>query len=603
MKRIEEITGLTGMPVYLNEAPAEGEQPAAPTDSNCFIICSDGVYRYVRNDYMTSTIKLEGGIPSGAVAKGGETIFWTGPKLSVEDFHFVRKIFVGVYDKIKAECDVQLEWSPSLGKFIIRLPHQTVSGASVHWETADDDPCWIDRKLCQAKDLPEDAFHMGRIHSHNVMNAFWSGVDTGDQERQEWGIQIVMGHITTDCEYKCRICNCGRYIDVELEDVVDFPPVERLEIPDGIIKQAAATTFYNGSTWGSSYYQKGSGYYQGSNYGGSSAGSENFKGKHWNGKEWVYDKPATTGTATTPTTTGAAQPTGEAAANGGSFPGADDEADYAGVEEDYYRHGGSDRPFARDGRATGEADKTVKTAGQRRRGRPRKNADSASTGSGVAPAGAVTERDIAPILYLTSQVVIPPCIDRYSPEYLRNLLKNEPSQLAVEVCRHSLGDDELKRFMTFYTFYKAVGFPDDQIKGIVIPPDWMKKLEPWIIHGQDPRNCIDEEGMRILLQDVGVNFDAFLNSFSVRYPVLSTTFKKEFYSKRKVSMADVYKDFVWDPETDHSTTGINSAVDALCQLAKTTEESLIPLPAYLLTQFFKSPEAKRDWLLHSLLMY
>ena len=174
MKRIEEITGLTGMPVYLNEAPAEGEQPAAPTDSNCFIICSDGVYRYVRNDYMTSTIKLEGGIPSGAVAKGGETIFWTGPKLSVEDFHFVRKIFVGVYDKIKAECDVQLEWSPSLGKFIIRLPHPTVSGASVHWETADDDPCWIDRKLCQAKDpsIPTTSWaRSGQVSTPATRNA------------------------------------------------------------------------------------------------------------------------------------------------------------------------------------------------------------------------------------------------------------------------------------------------------------------------------------------------------------------------------------------------------------------------------------------------
>ena len=237
MKEVKELTKMTGMPVYIND----GSDFIPPTESY-FLLAKNGFYKVFKNAEIETQIKLEK-LPGMLQEENSNSVVkWIGPKLPISTFWFVRDLFIKIYEKHKAEFDVQLYWSDKEQKFYVRVPHQRISGASVDWELRDDDAWYCNEEYVQDNStLPDDVRHFGRIHSHNVMGAFWSGTDENDQKTQEYGIQIVMGKITTALEYKCRIVYNGNLQDVEFSDVVDTPAPANFELPEGIIITTPAT--------------------------------------------------------------------------------------------------------------------------------------------------------------------------------------------------------------------------------------------------------------------------------------------------------------------------------------------------------------------------
>ena len=250
MRKVKDITAVVGMPTYIDDG-----SDVQPETNDYFLIAKNGFFKVHKTEEIDTIVKLEklpGPLPeqnSNAVVK------WTGPKLPVEDFWFVARLFRKIFKKIKTEFDVQLYYSNKEKKFFIRLPHQKVTGASVDWQLREDDIWYKDQhKIEDNSTLPDDLRHIGRMHSHNVMGAFWSGTDENDQKTQEYGIQIVLGKIMTDLEYKCRVVFNGNLIDVKFEDIVEgeLDTDPDIEFPEGIFLQPAVAT----TTAGTNYYPK-----------------------------------------------------------------------------------------------------------------------------------------------------------------------------------------------------------------------------------------------------------------------------------------------------------------------------------------------------------
>lgn len=258
MRLVKDITDIIGMPTYVDDGSEE-----QPTTDSYFLIAKNGFFKFHKTAEIDTVVKMDklpGPIPeqnSNAVVK------WTGPKLSIEDFWFVKALFKKVYEKIKTEFDVQLYYSDTVKKFYIRLPHQKVTGASVDWELRDDDAWYVDQKKVEDnKTLPEDLRHIGRMHSHNTMSAFWSDTDKTDQEKQEYGIQIVMGKIMDAFEYKCRIVYNSNLVDVNFDDVVEGHQDPFIEIPEDIFIKTPATTYQTSTSQGSQAKSYSAEYYK-----------------------------------------------------------------------------------------------------------------------------------------------------------------------------------------------------------------------------------------------------------------------------------------------------------------------------------------------------
>lgn len=92
------------------------------------------------------------------------------------------KFFKQIYETYKSEAGIRIFYNPNTKWYLLDVPKQKISGASVDWENSNP---------------PQGFMYIGTLHSHVTMSAFHSGVDKGSEGKLD-GIHVVFGHIDMD---------------------------------------------------------------------------------------------------------------------------------------------------------------------------------------------------------------------------------------------------------------------------------------------------------------------------------------------------------------------------------------------------------------------
>lgn len=123
-----------------------------------------------------------------------------GNKLPLKLYKQILKFFKDVYNKHKSEALCEIVWDKVKKEYYINIPKQDVSGGFVR-RISDENDVFDNNKI-----LIMD------IHSHNVMNAFWSGTDNNDEQSLRF-FGVIGNILEKEPSYKMRF----KYKDIEKE--------------------------------------------------------------------------------------------------------------------------------------------------------------------------------------------------------------------------------------------------------------------------------------------------------------------------------------------------------------------------------------------------
>ena len=136
------------------------------------------------------------------------------PKIPAHIFSKVMGFFKSISDELHYEVLVHILYDTEEKEYIIKVPKQRISEASVNSET--DEP------------YPDRYIHVMDFHSHNTMPAVFSGTDNADEK--ETRLYAVAGRFDrTFPEITVRAGCAGKFIYLPPEEVFegnffgDFP--------------------------------------------------------------------------------------------------------------------------------------------------------------------------------------------------------------------------------------------------------------------------------------------------------------------------------------------------------------------------------------------
>jgi len=128
------------------------------------------------------------------------------PKIPAHIFSKVMGLFKSISDELHYEVLVHILYDTEEKEYIIKVPKQRISEASVNSET--DEP------------YPDRYIHVMDFHSHNTMPAVFSGTDNADEK--ETRLYAVAGRFNrTFPEITVRAGCAGKFIPLNPEDVFE----------------------------------------------------------------------------------------------------------------------------------------------------------------------------------------------------------------------------------------------------------------------------------------------------------------------------------------------------------------------------------------------
>lgn len=128
------------------------------------------------------------------------------PKIPAHIFSKVMGFFKSISDELHYEVLVHILYNTEEKEYIIKVPKQRISEASVNSET--DEP------------YPDRCIHVMDFHSHNTMPAVFSGTDNADEK--ETRLYAVAGRFNqTFPEITVRAGCAGKFIPLNPEDVFE----------------------------------------------------------------------------------------------------------------------------------------------------------------------------------------------------------------------------------------------------------------------------------------------------------------------------------------------------------------------------------------------
>ena len=195
------------IPVYVLGLK-NGQGTKFPTDSLCYVVAGNGLFRSIRSSFFEVCVKVDGAKHLENVEEGYRVLL---PKLPVALFREAEAFCVAVRKRDSAEAVVLLAANPTLGAWKLLCPEQTVSGASAKYDL---------------KSLPtlEDGWALfGTIHSHPG-GAFHSGTDDKDEFGFD-GLHITIGNLEElEHQYAVRWILGGKECTTSMSAVLDLPP-------------------------------------------------------------------------------------------------------------------------------------------------------------------------------------------------------------------------------------------------------------------------------------------------------------------------------------------------------------------------------------------
>jgi len=236
---------VVNMPLSDDE-PNELEQAIADGYTEIYVITADGIIKHhkLRGENRYIRVKVNS-IPGFEAPKLPQAInFLPAGKIPKELFDQILAFFYGVMKKNGDKALEAMAWicySQERGYHII-IPDQQISAASVRYDWSS---------------VPAGTSIIVDIHSHNNMNAFFSGTDNND-DRANISFSGVVGKMNqTVPETVWRFNYQDRKFEAKFEDIFDVAPVE---VPDEWLDKVEVSTpritYVGGGKWPSSTLDK-----------------------------------------------------------------------------------------------------------------------------------------------------------------------------------------------------------------------------------------------------------------------------------------------------------------------------------------------------------
>lgn len=203
---------------YLNDVQYGQLDESKLVKANTWVITHNGTWLIQKNSSgYYGTQKNKSGIPTLPKAELPESFFeLTFGKIPNSILEQIVAFFREVMKRHNdAEAFVQVYWDKQESKYVVHVPKQRISKASVHYDALEN----LNNKQ------PERYVFVYECHSHNSMGAFWSGTDNADEK--ELRVYGVFGQLNKDT-YAClhRFFVAGEMIEVELGHVFNLPANE-----------------------------------------------------------------------------------------------------------------------------------------------------------------------------------------------------------------------------------------------------------------------------------------------------------------------------------------------------------------------------------------
>jgi len=150
-------------------------------------------------------------------------------KIPAQIYWEIESFFRSICNESGDEVYVQTFWDPEQNKYFNHVPKQTVSGASVRYD--------------RDQELEARCPLVVETHSHNRMNAFFSGVDNNDEKSDRFF--GVLGKLNTPSpEVKYSFLCGGVRTDIPISDIFDMGPSHTFPEAwkDQVTRQAAIVT-------------------------------------------------------------------------------------------------------------------------------------------------------------------------------------------------------------------------------------------------------------------------------------------------------------------------------------------------------------------------
>jgi PRTRC genetic system protein A len=177
------------------------------------IFQGDGDYLVVNNKIANFIVKMnEAKRPGLPEEFNGHKIQLKVPRIPKKIYYQIIGFFRDIAKTMgNSEAFIQVYYDKINKEYVCHVPEQTVSGASVSYDaTANLNEVDRDRYIS-----------VFEIHSHNTMNAFWSGTDNADEKETKF--YGVFGKINDDqIDERFRFMAMGKQVDLTKENIFDF---------------------------------------------------------------------------------------------------------------------------------------------------------------------------------------------------------------------------------------------------------------------------------------------------------------------------------------------------------------------------------------------
>jgi len=193
-------------PIYVKEPDFD-----PPDDPIYYLVTGNGVFLVKNHPLFHSRTEVKE-IPWLPGEQAGFT--FRGPRLPKILLARVLALFMGVWERYRAESIVVLYFRPQDQTYDLIVPRQRVGGIHcVYQETINPD---------------SDDIRVGTIHSHGHEDAFHSDRDNADESFQD-GLHLIFGNLDTVPTLLCSAMIDGRRFPLRPEELIEGTP-ERQDV-------------------------------------------------------------------------------------------------------------------------------------------------------------------------------------------------------------------------------------------------------------------------------------------------------------------------------------------------------------------------------------
>ena len=182
------------------------EELVPEVNGTTVVFAKNGVFEIVKTRVgIFSVLVQQLNIPQKDLVDFEQKDEWFIPKPTLADLMKLVEIDKHVYLKTKAEFYANLMWDVKQQKYVIEIPEQTISGASVEFKPIIE---------------TDDKFTVIDHHSHNTMSSFFSGIDDAN-DIVRFKLAIVIGNIDKGFTVASRKVVNGVFQKVDQSDLFE----------------------------------------------------------------------------------------------------------------------------------------------------------------------------------------------------------------------------------------------------------------------------------------------------------------------------------------------------------------------------------------------